>query len=96
MTDREHIQKLLQTHERQLQLLREQQATFGLTPPPYIIMGIEHEEAEIANLRAQLGQAADPESAQSNLPRHPTFLAANRNCRRLPPPWPPSRAPGAC
>jgi hypothetical protein len=55
MTDREHIQKLLQTHERQLQLLKEQQATFGLTPPTYIIMGIEQEEAEIASLRAQLG-----------------------------------------
>lgn len=83
MTDREHIQKLLQTHERQLQLLREQQATFGLTPPTYILMGIEHEEAEIATLRAQLGQAADPETTQSNLPRQPYFFGREQELAEI-------------
>lgn len=83
MTDREHIQKLLQTHERQLQLLQEQQATFGLTPPTYILLGIEHEEAEIANLRAQLGQAADSVTAQSNLPRQPYFFGREQELEEI-------------
>lgn len=83
MTDREHIQKLLQTHERQLQLLQEQQATFGLSCPPYIIMGIEQEEVEIANLRAQLGQAADPVTAQSNLPRQPYFFGREEELEEI-------------
>lgn len=83
MTDREHIQKLLQIHERQLQLLQEQQATFGLTPPPYILLGIEHEEAEIASLRAQLGQAADPKTAQSNLPRQPYFFGREQELAEI-------------
>ncbi|NJN97326.1 MAG: hypothetical protein HC875_26215 [Anaerolineales bacterium] len=83
MTDREHIQKLLQTHERQLQLLKEQQATFGLNCPTYIIMGIEQEEAEIASLRAQLGQAADPKAAQSNLPRQPYFFGREQELAEI-------------
>jgi len=83
MTDREHIQKLLQTHERQLQLLREQQATYGLSCPPYIIMGIEHEEAEIANLRAQLGQSADSPATQSNLPRQPYFFGREQELEEI-------------
>ncbi len=75
MPNHEDIQNLLQIHERRLQLLKEQQATYGnLDCPPYVILDIEKEEAQIADLRAQLGQPADPVTGQSNLPRQPYFF----------------------
>ena len=70
MTDRAHIEKLIDTHKRHLQVLEEQQAMFGLENPPYVILGIQDTLAKIAELEAQLGRGT-PAEAQSNLPRLP-------------------------
>jgi hypothetical protein len=73
MTDRAHIEKLIDTHTRYLQVLEEQQAEFGQLCPPHLLIGIQDTRAEIARLEAQLGRGA-PVEAQSNLTRLPYFF----------------------
>jgi hypothetical protein len=73
MTDRAHIEKLINTHTRYLQVLEKQQAEFGQLCPPHLLIGIQDTRAEIARLEAQLGRGA-PAEAQSNLPRLPYFF----------------------
>ena len=55
MTDQENLRNLIRRHHRRLQLLKEQQASFGpLQPPVHILTEIEDTEAEIHRLRSEL------------------------------------------
>lgn len=77
MSDRDHLEKLLAARKRYLNVLEEQQAEMGQFCPPHVITGIQDTQAEIAQLEAQLGYAAPPES-QSNLPRLPFFFGREK------------------
>lgn len=83
MTDREHIQKLISKHHRYLQILKEQQADFGLDCPPRIIIDIEETEIKIAELQAELNGGVAPETTQSNLPRQPYFFGREQELAEI-------------
>lgn len=55
--DAASLQKQLQIHRRNLAELEKQRAQHGMDVPVHIIQGIEHEQAEIAKLEAQLRAA---------------------------------------
>ena len=52
--DAASLRKQLEAHRRHLAVLEEQKATLGVHAPPHVVTGIEHEQAEIAKLEAQL------------------------------------------
>ncbi|MCP4362855.1 MAG: hypothetical protein GY796_33035, partial [Chloroflexi bacterium] len=54
--DIENIQRLLVTHNDRLQVLREQQAQFGIHCPPHIVTEIKQIETEMEALDTQLQQ----------------------------------------
>ncbi len=54
MSRQDDIKQLITQHQRRLQKLKEQRASFGLTTPPHILMEIEDIEAEITKLHAEL------------------------------------------
>lgn len=54
MTHKDEIKKLTLKYERNLQKLREQQASFGLNTPVHILLAIEDIEVEIQKLKANL------------------------------------------
>ena len=54
MSRQEEIKRLIVTHQRRLHKLKDQQASFGLYSPPYILTEIEDVEAEIENLQEEL------------------------------------------
>jgi hypothetical protein len=56
MTDAADIQRLLDTHMRRLQKLKEQQAHQGINTDPQIVIEIEDIEATIDGLRAALAE----------------------------------------
>lgn len=74
MSQREDLQKLIAKHHRYLQVLKEQQADFGLACPPHIITSIQDTEATIAELEAELNGGVTHETVHSNLPRQPYFF----------------------
>lgn len=83
MSQREDLQKLIAKHHRYLQVLKEQQADFGLECPPHIIIGIEETEAKIAELQAELNGGVAPEIARSNLPRQPYFFGREQELAEI-------------
>lgn len=54
MSRKEHVKKLIANHNRHLQKLKEQQASFGLHTPPHILTEIEDVEVTLAQLQAEL------------------------------------------
>lgn len=83
MTRREDLQKLIAKHYRYLQVLKEQQADFGLECSPHIIIGIEETEAKIAELEAELDGGVAPETGRSNLPRQPYFFGREQELQEI-------------
>ena len=72
MSRQDDLRRLISKHQRHLQKLKEQQASFGLHTPAYMLTEIEDTEAEIENLQAQLvdleGRVEETEiNAQSRL-----------------------------
>lgn len=63
MSRRADIQKLLANRRRRLQKLREQQALYGISAEPRVLIEIEDIEAEVEGLQAEL--AALPETDES-------------------------------
>ena len=53
-TYRDHIRTMIRTHQRRLQLLKEQQAQYGMAPPPEKVMETEKTEMEIRRLEVEL------------------------------------------
>ncbi|MCB0193429.1 MAG: ATP-binding protein, partial [Anaerolineae bacterium] len=63
MSGRDDINKLLATHYRRLQILKEQRASFGsLHVPAHIVTGIEDTEADIKALETELETLEDNDS----------------------------------
>lgn len=58
MSSVDNLQQLIATHQRRLQLLREQNALYGKSVDPHIPIEIENIEAEIEKLRAELLQVS--------------------------------------
>ncbi len=56
----EHIKNLLVTHQRNLHILREQEAQYGVAVPPYIVTQIEDLEAKMIELDQELTQLKTP------------------------------------
>ena len=54
MSPQDDLQRLVINCQRRLQKLKEQQASFGLYTPPFILVEIEDTEAEIERLQAEL------------------------------------------
>jgi len=54
MTRQDDLKSLITKHQRHLQMLKEQQAAFGLHTPPHILIEIEVTEAEIERLLREL------------------------------------------
>jgi hypothetical protein len=54
MARRDDLQKLIQTHQRRLQKLKEQQAVQGINVEPHIVIEIEDIEAELDKLQVEL------------------------------------------
>ena len=54
MTDRDHLQKLIKTHRRRLQLLEEQHALEGHGIKPSVVMDIEDTRQKINELQLEL------------------------------------------
>jgi len=54
MARQDDVRKLIATHRRRLQKLKEQQAVRGIDTPPNILIEIEDTEAAIAELQAEL------------------------------------------
>jgi len=50
----EHLKKLRKKHQRRLQILESQAATFGIAAPPHILMEIEDIKETIASIDVQL------------------------------------------
>jgi hypothetical protein len=70
---RQNIEKLLSIHSRRLQILQEQEASYGrLATPPHILIDIEEIEADIEQLQVKLKQSETetpiPENATGILP----------------------------
>ena len=66
--EREHQQKLLETHQRRLRVLEQQAARFGRAfAPPHIVLEIEDIQQKITELQAQLDalQSRQSEEQQS-------------------------------
>ena len=74
--------KLLATYKQVLKLLQIQQAKLGALCPPGILMDIAENETKIAELEAQLGLAAPPET-RSNLPRLPFFFGRSDELEQI-------------
>jgi hypothetical protein len=53
---RETLQRQLQTHQRSLWHLEEQQARYGISTPPHVAIGIEDEQEEIKRIKAELAE----------------------------------------
>ncbi len=49
-----HTEKLIDIHQRRLQVLQEQQAAMGILTPPHIITEIEDIQQQIGDLQNQL------------------------------------------
>ncbi|MBE7469846.1 MAG: hypothetical protein DPW09_20590 [Anaerolineae bacterium] len=64
MASKEHIQKLIFTHNRRLQYLKEQQAAFGLETSPAVLIEIENIETELDQLSVDLSAFAAPWQSQ--------------------------------
>lgn len=54
MSRKEDIDKILAIKQRRLQILKMQEAKFGINTPPHILMEIEDAESEINKLQAEL------------------------------------------
>lgn len=54
MSNREHLEKLIHTHRRRLEVLENQQATMGIHTPAYIVTEIATAREEIEKLQQQL------------------------------------------
>lgn len=54
MSQQDELRKLIIKHQRRLQKLKEQQATFGINTPPEIFIEIEDIEAELERLQTKL------------------------------------------
>ncbi|MBS1966024.1 MAG: ATP-binding protein [Chloroflexi bacterium SZAS-1] len=74
--------KLLAAHKEMLSVLLIQKAKFGAHCPPYIELQIAENETKIAELEAQLGLAAPPET-RSNLPRLPFFFGRSDELEQI-------------
>lgn len=85
----DEIQRLIQEHQRRLQKLKEDQATFGLHTPPHIEIQIEDTEAEIEKLRRELVE--QEEAIRSRPSTAPPDLS---DSKPVPPPRPPGPRPG--
>lgn len=57
--NQDETRKLIATHSRRLQKLKEQQALFGIDTPPHLLLEIEDIEAEIEKLQADLATRFD-------------------------------------
>ena len=70
MPNPQHIQKLVKTHERRLQVLEQQQAAMGVMTPPHIVTEIEDIKQEIESLQTELTKQEDAVEAtyQTNSP----------------------------
>ncbi len=71
MSRQDDIKKLLTEHQRHLQLLKEQQVSFGLYTPTHILSRIQDREAEIETLQAELAElepGEEPPPHQSSPP----------------------------
>lgn len=68
MADENDLRELIRTHDRRLQLLKQQKAKYGISVDPRIIIEIEDIETEINQLRTDLVEAVEAEIA------HPPYL----------------------
>ena len=69
--EREHIEKMLETLNRQRQLLEERIATFGIQAAPHDKIVLEDTNTDIAKHQARLAQLSgqSPQAIPDNLPR---------------------------
>ncbi len=87
--ERQHIEKLLEIHRRNLKDLEEQQAKYGLDVPPVILNRIRGEDEAIAELERKLRIASMPEPLQDfvvQLPEHlvePASEAFNKSLAEI-------------
>lgn len=68
MSRRVEIQKLLAIHHRRLQKLREQQALYGISVEPRVLIEIEDTEAEVERLQAELAALPETDEPQTAFP----------------------------
>lgn len=54
MSNRANIKKLIENHQRRLQILKEQQALYGQNTSPHILIEIRDIELEIEKLKMEL------------------------------------------
>lgn len=68
MSRRAEIQKLLAIHHRRLQKLREQQALYGISVEPRVLIEIEDTETEVERLQAELAALPETDEPQAIFP----------------------------
>jgi hypothetical protein len=61
MLRKDNLKRLIIKNQSRLQILQEQEATYGLNTPPHILTEIEEIQAEIAELQAELAATPDDE-----------------------------------
>ena len=64
MSRRVEIQELLVIHHRRLQKLREQQARYGISVEPHVLIEIEDTQAEVERLQAELAGLPETDEPQ--------------------------------
>ena len=75
MNDKEHIQNLIKTKNRRLQILKEQRAKFGeLHVPTHIVTEIEDLEAELEELKAQQTKTNPVSTSQFTIDNSPLTI----------------------
>jgi hypothetical protein len=81
MSHADDIKRLIAIHQRRLQKRKEQQAAYGLSAPPEILIEIEDIEAELAHLHANLAAAhtAEPDGQPSWPERQRLALALQQS-----------------
>lgn len=73
MSDKDDVKALILKHNRVLQKLKEQQASFGLHTPPYILVEIDDTEVKILELETELAHIVEsvPITNITNQPSNP-------------------------
>ncbi len=77
------IQERLQTHKRNLLILEEQAAKYGISPPLHIINGIEHEKEQIALLEGKDHHKPTNERSYSRKKQIAVFSSITKRLERI-------------
>jgi hypothetical protein len=77
--DRQHLFKMLQTHQANLRQLKEQAAQFGIRVPLDLHNSIVHEETQITRIKEQLTSNSSMSSIPAREPQHQLLAAINEH-----------------